>query len=144
MEAFSSVFPRKSFLGFSQAGLVSTKKVRKFFRFFLRLNLNFFLKLLKRNAKFSKTQNWGNKEMQRKKITLGHRPSFPSPIDQISAHNENAGWMEDQNFRSPFVKKIINENRNLFASYLWHVFGENNLENRIFCCKFPVFYKLIH
>jgi hypothetical protein len=31
---FSSVFPRKSFLGFSQAGLVSTKKVREFSVFF--------------------------------------------------------------------------------------------------------------
>jgi hypothetical protein len=86
----------------------------------------------------------GKQSNAKEKNNLGHRPLFPSPIDQISAHKENAGWMEDQNFRSPFVKKIINENRNLFASYLWHVFGENNLENRIFCCKFPVFYKLIH
>jgi hypothetical protein len=32
---FSSVPPRKPFLGFSQAGLVSTKKVRGFSVFFL-------------------------------------------------------------------------------------------------------------
>jgi hypothetical protein len=70
------------------------------------------LKILKRNAKFSKTTKLGRKSSEKKKKTkknLGHRPLFLSPIGQILAHKENAGWIEDQNFRSHLMKKFINE-----------------------------------
>ncbi len=82
---------------------MSTKKVREFLVFF-RVNLKFLLKILKRNAKFSKPQNWGKKIAKRKekKKPWSHRPLFLSPIGQILAHKENAAWMEDQKLQKPF------------------------------------------
>ncbi len=101
-------FSRKSFLGFSQAGLVSTKKVREFSVFF-RVNLKFLLKILKRNAKFSKPQNSGKKVAKRKekKNPWSHRPLFLSPIGQILAHKENAAWIGRSELQKPFKEKII-------------------------------------
>jgi hypothetical protein len=105
---------------------VSIQKIR-IFSVFCRGILKFLLKFLKRNIVFSKPQNWG-KKVKKRKENLGHRPLFLSPIGQFLAHKENAAWMEDQNFRSHLNKKIMNENRNLFARYLWHVFGKTILE----------------
>jgi hypothetical protein len=80
------------------------------------------------------------KYRKKKKKTFGHRPLFLSPIGPqrkccLDGRSE---------LQKPFKEKIINENRKSICKIFVTRFWENNLENGIFCCKFPGFYKLVH
>jgi hypothetical protein len=41
--------------------------------------------------------------------------------------------------QKPFKEKIMNENRNLFARYLWHVFGKTILKTEYYAANSMVF-----
>jgi hypothetical protein len=73
----------------------------------------------------SRNHKIGEKKVKNRKEKLGHRPLFLSPIGQILAHKQKCCLDGRSELQKPFFKiTIINENRNLFARYLWHVLGK--------------------
>jgi hypothetical protein len=81
-------------------------------------------------------------EEKKKKKPWLHRPLFLSPIGQILAHKEKCCLDGRSELQKPFKEKIINENRSLFARYLWHVFGKTIFLKQNILLQIPWFLQI--